>query len=155
MDVLGLTNSDQIRQVMGVTSNDLSDSDITSFDAVTELQAELQDWVPTYQAIIDNTGHTLSSADRDYALLHLKLFSKYWVAAQILVSGQNFILQRQSDGDNEGHRFTNANLMELRETLHGTAEKHQERIVKKLQDTSTVVVTPFSVVTPSYDPVTN
>lgn len=156
MNILaGLTTTEQVRATLGVTSSDLPDSVIIDFDVETDLSIELVDWLPEYEAIRDNSGHSVPAESYQYVLSVLKLYCKFWAAARMAVSAQNYILQRLSDGDNEGHRFTNESLGELRKNLELLSDRYKQQVVSKLTTPQTAVANLFSVVTPSYDPVSN
>lgn len=150
----GLTTSDQVRAVFGASVKDLAESVFTNFDLDTELKLDLREFCTTYQAIIDDSGHGLTAADRLLAYDMLKTYAKYWCALTISSGAQFSILQKVTDGSNEGQRFKEESLAEFRGNLGAKTAKLRTSITEIVSSTVDATPSLFGVANSGYNPVT-
>lgn len=152
---LKLTDTDQVRSVIGIDATDVTDTQICDMKPEEDLESSLLSWVPAYQTVISEGATAAATADQKLKYLKLKLFSKYFVAGMVVTSGWNSILQKQSDGANEGIRFTNITLNQLKNHIEGKAAKLQEELLNLIVPDTVEAYPQFSAVSPTFDPVTN
>jgi len=153
--ILDLTDTDEIRAVIGASVRDLKDTDITAYSPDDDLRADLLSWVPTYQTIIaEGTGGS-PTTDQELKYLKLKLYAKYFISWLVASAGQNSLPQKVSDGSNEMARFTTETLKDLLDRIEGLKLKVKSELEELLDPTSTNTYSHFSTASPSYDPVIN
>jgi hypothetical protein len=152
---LGLVTVDEIRGSLGLDAKDISDAIMASQSPEKDLQADLLTWVSTYQTIISEGAATTPTTAQTLKYLKLQNYSKYFIAAIFASSGMVSILQSQSDGKNQGTRFSNVSLKELQLDLEAKAAAAKSELESLMDPEQLATYTQFSRVTPSYDPVTN
>jgi len=152
---LALTDVDEVRGALGIDSNDIDDDAMINMHPEEDLQSDLLIWAPTYQTIMSEGLGAAPTADQALKYLKLKIYAKYFVSALFASSGINSILQKKSDGSNEGARFTNIDLNELREYLKGRADALKEELMVIIDPTLDTTYDHFGSASPNYDPVTN
>lgn len=153
--ILTLTDTDEIRSALGVDDKDIADALITNLNPEVDLQADLMTWVPTYQTIISEGAAGTPTDEQTLKYLKLKLYAKYFISAIFASSGGNSILQKLSDGSNEGTRFTNVSLAKLQLDLQGRADGAKAALELLITPTTGASYSHFGTVQPAYDPVTN
>lgn len=153
MDILGIVTFATIRSTLGMSETDATDSVIANLNLQDEVEIELQNWLPDYQAVIDDTWSAQSADVREFVLLRLKAFTKYYAAAVLAESAPGLLLRRISDGENEAQRFDSVNPTKLASNLYAKAEEFKEAVIKKLEPVTTHSYPLFGVVNSSYDPV--
>lgn len=142
MGILGLTSLPQIRAILTVSTADLPDSVLLDYGLEDNLRADLLSWVPTWTAITDSQQETL-----------LRLYAKYFCAAQVAETASVFILTKKSDGNNEGQRSEDG-LEKLASRMRVQAGKYRAQLAKLLDSGSTTTYSPVARVTPSRDVIT-
>ena len=104
-----ITTTAAVRLMLGISDKEFSDNDFISAELDTDLELDLNDWVPdtglTYQAIIvAGVGSNPTAQERtDY--LNLKKYSKYYLAVQVVRSMSLGFAEEISDGQNSMKRF--------------------------------------------------
>jgi len=153
---LALTDTDETRSALGVDTTDITDEGICDMHPEDDLEADLLGWLPTYQSVIIAEGLSASpTTEQRLKFLKLKIYAKYFIAVIVVTSGINSILQKASDGSNEGIRFTNITLKDLKNDLieaRDSAKSELELLVTPTLETS---YSHFGSASPTYDPVTN
>ncbi len=152
---LKLTDTDQVRSVIGIDSTDVNNTQICDMKPEEDLESSLLSWVPTYQTVISEGAAAAATDAQKLKYLKLKLFSKYFIAGMVVSGGWNSILQKQSDGANEAVRFTNVSLRELKKDIEDRASKLQEELLNLIVPDTAEAYSQFGAVSPAYDPVTN
>ena len=152
---LGLVAMDEIRGALGVDSTDVDDALIKSYSPEKDLQADLLKWVPTYLVIIAEGAAASPDTEQTLKYLTLQNYSKYFISAMFASSGIASILQKKSDGSNEGTRFSNVSFKDLKEDLEARAAAARSELEALIEPTQVAHYSQFSAVSPSYDPVTN
>jgi len=153
--ILALTDTDEVRSALGVDDKDIADVLITRLTPENDLQADLMDWVPTYQTIISEGTAGSPTDAQTLKYLKLKLYAKYSISAIFASSGGNSILQKLSDGSNEAARFTQPSLEKLKIDLQRRADDARASLELLITPTTAASYTHFGSAAPSYDPVTN
>ena len=147
MQNIGYTDTDQIRAVLGVDTDDLSDEALVARRLASELNLDLLAWLPTHADII----FTGTPEQQDA----LGLYATYYCAAIIAISLKMAAPQTVSDGKNQMNRFSEASDWEkLQNSLNSRVGFYKKYLLDTLGTTSQSTFKPFSLVTPSYDPVT-
>jgi hypothetical protein len=152
---LALTDVNEVRGALGIDSNDIDDDAMSNLHPEEDLKSDLMSWAPTYTTIMAEGLGATPTADQALKYLKLKIYAKYFVAALFASSGINSILQKKSDGSNEGARFTNVDLNELQEYLKGRADALKEELMLIIDPTLDATYSHFGSAVPNYDPVTN
>lgn len=142
MDVLGLTSYSQIRAVLTVSPEDLPDETMRSYGVEDDLELELTEWLPDWEAISD-----------DKQELHLRLFAKYFCAASIGTTASIFVLTQSSDGENAGQRSPGDTQKVIAELMN-KASVHKAELLKNMGGTETSYPSFMSISKPSRDVIT-
>lgn len=150
-----LTDTDEVRGALGIDEADISPESMALLKPQDDLESDLLSWAPTYATIITEGLLASPTAEQALKYLKLRLYSKYFISALFASSGINSILQKRSDGANEGARFTNVDLAQLREYLKGKADGFKEELLLIIDPTTVATYDHFGVASPNYDPVTN
>lgn len=151
---LALTDTDQVRAVLGLDSKDIADSKIACMQPEDDLTSNLLEWVPTYQTIITEGNGASPTDEQTLKYLKLKLYAKYFIAVMVVSGGINSILQKLSDGSNEGARFTNVSLKELKADMQEKADAIKAELVLIITPTTTSTYSQFGTASPAIDQVT-
>ncbi|MBU0860279.1 MAG: hypothetical protein KKC02_09110 [Gammaproteobacteria bacterium] len=155
MSLFSLTTFDQIRGVLTVSQADLPDEVLDSYGLEDDLAVDLDDWAGDWKAMsAAGAADTASEEDtKRYRLL--KLFSKYFCAAQVAATAPVFVLTKTSDGSNEGQRGDSEGFLWLQKAMLTKASQYREKLLDLLNvapvDSS---MTFTSRVAPARDPVT-
>lgn len=152
---LALTDTEQVRGALGIDEFDIDDTAMANLHPEDDLKSDLLSWVPTYTTVMSEGLGAAPTAEQELKYLKLRLYSKYFIAALFASSGINSILQKKSDGSNEGIRFTNVDLKELREYLKAQADAVKEELMLLIDPTLDSTYSHFGTASPNYDPVTN
>lgn len=154
-DLLGLTSSEKVRASMGLSGRDLPDAVMDQMDIADELQVVLESWLPDWESHLATGAAEAASAVEKGLLRTLRVYAKYQAAAILAVSAQNFVLERLSDGENEGQRNLEG-IAGYRHVLQSKADEHRVLIENVLdsQRQADLVLTLFGVSVPDRDPVT-
>lgn len=152
---LALTDTVEVRGALGVDVTDIDDAAICNLRPENDLESDLLGWVPTYSTIITEGLATSPTPAQSLKYLKLKIYAKYFVSALVASSGINSILQKKSDGSNEGARFTNISLQDLAEYLESKAAGIKHELELLIDSTLSSSYSHFGSVSPDYDPVTN
>lgn len=145
MDILGLTNFDQVRGVLTVSAADLPDQVLTNYGLEDDLAVDLASWASNWE--------TLASSN-DEAQKLLAIYAKYRCASWLAASGQNFILTQFTDGANAGQRSDTEGFQELRRHLEGRASKYKSRIEQLVDNNRQSTFRPaMGIANPSRNPV--
>lgn len=145
--VLELTTFDQIRGVLTVSSADLPDSVLLAYSLEDDLQVDMERWLSEWQAVRDGTEARQKTL--------LRLYAKYRCAALVAASGQNFTLQRFTDGSNEGQRSDIEGFQLLRAHMESRAASYREELEGVLSTSlSSEPVAIMGVASPNRNPVT-
>ena len=152
---MALTNTDEIRGALGIDETDIDPDAMAAMKPEDDLESDLLSWAPTY-AVIMTEGLATSPTDAQaLKYLKLRLYAKYFISALFASSGINSILQKKSDGSNEGARFTNVDLEQLRGYLGDKAAAAKEELMLLVDPTLDATYSHFGSASPNYDPVTN
>lgn len=152
---LSLTNTAEIRGALGVDTTDIDDTAICNLSPQDDLESDLLGWVPTYKLLITEGLASSPTDAQKLKYLKLQIYAKYFISALVASSGINSILQKRSDGSNEGARFTNITLKELTEYLEDKAAGIKSELELLIDSTISASYEQFGTAPPSYDPVTN
>ena len=152
---LKLTDTNEVRGVIGVDDKELTDPDICGAKPEDDLKSALLGWVPTYETLMSEGLATSPTAAQTLKYLKLKLYSKYFVSALIVSSGINSLLQKKSDGANEGARFTNLSLRDFQTELENKAKAYKAELLLLIDSSTAATHSHFGIASPNYDPVTN
>lgn len=150
------TNTDAIRAALGVTENEIGDSQIINLAIPDQLLFSLESVYADHvalKAVIDN--NTATDAQKRLWMA-LTLFCQYEAAYIMCAQLQMLTAQKITDGDAEMQRFQKDNL---EETISRILQ-HRNRYMTVLigggaVPPAPVVLSHFSTVQPAYDPVTN
>lgn len=153
-DILGIVSFATLRATVGMSEADADDAVVSSLNLQDEVEISLQGWLPDYSAIIADTWSGGTAEQRDFILIRLKAWTKYFAAATLAVSAPGLLLRRLTDGENEGQRFDNVKPEQIADRLFAKASDFREAIENEL-DTEEAAATfsMFGVVSPNYDPV--
>ena len=152
---LGLVTTDEIRGALGVDSTDVDDDLIDSYSPEKDLKASLMSWVPTYPTIISEGAAGSPDDAQTLKYLTLQNYAKYFTSAISATSAVASILQKKSDGSNEGVRFSNVSFRDLKLDLEARAAAARSELEALVAPTQVATYSQFSKVIPTYDPVTN
>lgn len=145
MQVIGYTDSSQIRATLGIDEEDISDEDMLARNLDKELNLDLFSWLPNHESI------AFTSEQEDA----LQLYATYFCAALVADSLKMAAPQSVSDGKNQLNRFSEASDWEkLKASLWSRAATYKKFLVDALGTPSVKTIKMFSGVAASYDPVT-
>lgn len=154
MDYLGLTTTLQIRATLTVSEEDLADSELDAFgledDLAVALDSAFKGAPVTWESIAQDVTVPLPTNTR-----RLRVFAKYFCAATLAVTAQNFILKKIADGSNEAGRSDKDGYAWMAPALMAKAEEALDAIMDDLE--VVVEVKPLSVISrviPDRDPIT-
>lgn len=146
------TNSDKVRALLGIGTDDYSDTQFTARGLETDLRADLYEWLPKYESIFDASD--ASSTDKGLQPSRLlTMYSAVFCGVALLDGAPNFAPQAVSDGKNSFKRVDH--WSEVKESLLLRLTGLKQRILDATSTTSAASsYTAFSGDSPSYDPVT-
>ena len=143
MDLLGLTSTEQVRNVLTVSQEDLPDEVIQGFGLEDDLHTDLEGWVPEWESLTE-----------DSQVRRLRLYAKYFCAATIAMMARVFILKKSTDGSNEGQRSDADGFADLADLLMGKANAHRKALETALGRDETPGFTMVSRLPPARDVIT-
>jgi hypothetical protein len=143
------TDTDEVRSVLGVSEEDMSDAAIANRRLDLELFVDLHEWIPNHATLIADT----STADAQYISNNLSLYCSHF-CAWALARSPLAIPQKITDGANGIERFGSIDFSKLANTLKENADKYKSNILLALDSTATTKVVQFSISTPDFDPIT-
>lgn len=147
------TDSDQVLSTIGLTPDDISDEVLNSKDLEKVLSVDLYQWLSTHSTIFKSTTAVATSAER-FQSDCLELYCTYFCAAKVLEMAL-LIFMKESDGQNEYNRFGSLDFNRLKAEVMQQAGYYRQTLLTALSsETAAVRVPQFTVVAPSYDPVT-
>lgn len=149
MDILGLTTTEAVRAILGISdeTGELDDAVFTSWEIEVELEVALGRWLPESYLNIVQAGVASN-------ISLLSLCAKYQTALLLLPSLQIAVATRQSDGQNEFQRQA-FDWEALRRNLEAALARYREALLESLTPTKTVATpTWIGRAAPSFDPVT-
>ena len=158
MDILGVTTTETIRAVIGVSdpANELPDSYFTDRNITGALRLELSTWLP---ASIETLSDAASAADEgDPEILvwdAVQQAAAYWCAWEVTKTAPIALFQKIEDGQNAITRPT-MKQKELLDLLRGSYTSYRD-LALDVYTGAVVVVTASWLsgkATPSFDPVT-
>lgn len=153
--VTNYTDSDKIRGLLGLTDNELSDSQVTNSMMTEALLSDLEDWLPTHATVYTDgiTGTPTNTQLND--LRNLQLYSAYYCASRIDII-QLYVPQSLTNGKDAFKRFEGIDFEELGATLLQAAKGYQEKLEISVNEGVAVARPKLAgLSSPDYDPVTN
>lgn len=155
MSLHGLTTFNQLRGVLTVSEADLPDEILADYGLEDDLAVELDGWAVDWQAMVA-AGEAATAGEEDKRRHRLlKLFSKYFCAAQVAATAPVFVLTKNTDGSNEGQRSDADGFLWVQRAMLSKAATYRDQLLDLLNivptDNSMVFV---SRVSPARDPVT-
>lgn len=152
--IVGLyTTADAVRATLGLTERELYDKQIVDLEVDELLRIELHTVYPDHGALKDAVDTGAATPAELHTWRILQQYVKYECAVQLLPQFQMLVTQKVSDGDAEVSRFTD----DLQETIDRILAKRDQYLTLLNPDAALVgaSASPFSLVQPSYDPVTD
>lgn len=125
-DVVNLVSYDEIRAVLGVDDEDLSNVVLAHFNLDLVINVDLNSWFPNWADLIAKDPQSSQETLQQSAL---QLYLKYLCAYEVLISANFKFLQRKSDGEVESHRFKEDALETLRDEFEERLNKHRNQVV--------------------------
>lgn len=153
MDFLGITSSEAIRGTLGVKAKELPDSVFTDTQFATELQYDIEVWLPETIAVII-AKEAVPTAGYDTKLGLLMLHAQYRGATIISPHARLGFAQALSDGQNEFSRNIGA-LDKLLGEIASRENKYKDDLLLDYEETLASRTTLFGSAAPNYDPVTD
>lgn len=158
MTLLSLTSFNQIRGVLTVSEADLPDETLTAYGLEDDLSVDLDEWAGEWQGIVEAGGaiEPPPSAESVKQFKLLRLYAKYFCAAQVAATAPVFVLKKNTDGSNEGQRSDKDGFLWLSNLLSNKASQYKTALIEALgeEEPAAGVMTFTSRVTPTRDPVT-
>ena len=155
---ISYTTSDAIRSLLGLDEDDLSDEQITARNLEKELNMDIASWCSNHVTLADLVNTGLATQVEVDLVDALGLYSAYFCAKLVIPAMQLGASQKIADGKNSYDRFTTVDFQKIYEQMSERAAFYKTFIVNN--NVALVVTTlastykPFSLVAPSYDPVT-
>lgn len=151
MDILGLTTTQAVRAVLGVSEDSLELEDVV-FTAH-EVEVELLLSVDVMLQPASTTYLTILASGDSSTLLPLRQWSKYFCALSMLPSLATATASKQSDGQNEFQRQTR-DFEALRKDLVAQLAKYEDMLLDLLGVADTAAFSIMGISSPTFDPVT-
>ena len=148
---------DGIRSVLGVSSKEMSDEQLSTRMLEQELRLDLANWVGNHVTLADAVNSGIATTTEIDTFDALGLYSTYFCAKLIVTSLQLAAIQSVSDGKNAMNRFTTIDYEQLYSRLSERVSFYKKFVTDNNSVTTTaatVAFKPFSIVGSSYDPVT-
>lgn len=150
--ILSLTDSDQVRAALGLSSRDVDDQFFIDRKADRELRLALFEWFPNYAS--EYSSWTTNASANQEKIDLLESYATYQTA-YIISSGLSMMaLQKVSDSKFTAARFEGIDLDSISELMRSKANQLKTRLQEVLGTAHDGPVNLFSSVAPSYDPVT-
>lgn len=154
--VIGLTDTDQIRSVLGLTPSDAPDDLLLHRKLDVELRLDMATWIPDAATRYDASRlPTATQTEKDIAEA-LELFSAYFCAGLLARSGPLLVAQEIADGKNSLARFTPIAWDKIQSDMAAQAAKYKgiiEALIAATTDTATGGLSLFTTVGLAVDPV--
>ena len=155
INILGITTSDAIRGVLGVSEEEIPDQVMTDVLLEDQLDLDIHEWLsdPVSTVIAEGIagGATETQVKR---LKALKLHAQYKGAVLLFSHVRSGTALETSDGQNLLKRRVD-DLEKLLPELMELAAKYQAMLVELQGGTITEAPTLVGKATPAYDPITN
>lgn len=154
MQTVLYTTTDQIRSMLGLTVEDMSDVQITDRSLDKELSLDLASWISTH-ATIYSTGRgpsatTIQSSQSDA----LQLYCAYYCAYLVAISMQMAAPQAISDGKNAVSRFSTIDWAGIQNRIQERLAFYKKFLQTSISATAATRPAMFSVANLTTDPVT-
>lgn len=157
ISILALTDTDQVRSIVGLSERDLDDAKFDPIRTGLELKVWLTGLGIDYATIISDgtTGSptTIQTSRYDY----LMLTSTYKCATIIMPRVRMVSAQKLGDGDNTMERFVSPGFDQMVNDFRAATSSYLKSLVAAIASTTVATVagvSPLSGVAPGYDPVT-
>jgi hypothetical protein len=147
MDIL-YTDTDQIRGVLFLAPEDLSDAVFNEQLLERELRSDLDSWLDDHNARIQDRSDAIAARVSDL----ISSYCTYWCATRVLAVSQISVPQQVGDGKNtlkRGSAFEDA-----KSAIAGMLGQTKAKIQELISGSSTVVTAQISIVGSAIDPVT-
>ena len=154
MDV-SYTTTNAIRAALGVTDREVKDNQITDLAVADMVNIELKEVYPAHAALKQKIDDDTATPEEEFTWSILLQYVKYEAAAFMLPQFQTLIVQKISDGDAEMSRFQATNLQDTLNRILTMRDKYRGMLQIEGGALPQETLSMFSVVTPTYDPVTN
>lgn len=158
IDILGLTDSDSVRAILGADDQEIPDEEMTSAGLEDELTLDFSEWVPdsvSIEDIITDGQSADQGSTEQLKYLRLSAYSKAFCAMFFIGSQDNWRAIRLTDGNVDARRRSDTDLKALRQLLNELLGRHKAGFLELVTpDAVASSFTPFSVSSPTYDPVT-
>ena len=151
-DILGLTGTEEIRSILGLSIMDAADQHFLDFGLEADLEADLLDWRSDYATIITDGTEGTPTADQRRSYLILRKYAKYFCAYQVIISAESFIAQMVSDGNSQFKRYA-ADWDKIRERIAGILSAAKDELIELIDAITASPHTIMGKSTPDYDPV--
>lgn len=143
---IGFTNSDSLRSTLGITEEDLDDTQLLARGLDKELSIDLLSWLPTAGDLIyTGTPEQIDS---------ITLYSTYFCAYLASQSLRMAATQKVTDGANALDRFANIDWDAMQAQLKERSSFYKKFLLDSLGTVASSGVKRFSIVGSAYDPVT-
>lgn len=148
------TSYDAIRAALGVTSNEITDAQLSDLNIEDLIMIEL-DQVYADHAVAKTTAESNYATDAEVKLWQkIKLFCQYQGAVFLLPALQTLVAQRVSDSQVTMERFMPEELEKTENKIIGMRDWLRAQLNTDYA-TSALAVSPVISAVPDYDPVTN
>ena len=148
-------STDEVRNALGVTDNEMSDSMLTGHGLGTELNVALLTWYPTYQTAWDACYNNPGTPTNDEIILGglIKLYCQWFCVAK---ASEIWLTMPSQIGDGKAimRRFGSMDLALLRDNARSRAASFKSQINDILDPTRTKGFTILGKASPDVDPVT-
>lgn len=125
MDILGLTNTEQIRAVLTTSESNLPDSVIEGFGLEDDLGRMLDSSLPTWPDLV--------TANVPRQVRALRLVAKYFCAGTLARTATLWVLKKETDGSNEGQRSDKEGYTYLAGVFFAQAEEALNSLLEDLE----------------------
>ncbi len=123
----GLTSCAEIRAQLGSGDSEFDDEYIGSLGLDSELQLDLLDWFPNYQALVDDDSGDTEIIKQQLAI---KAYAKSYCALKSVPTLRMRFVQKKADGDNQAHRFQNKDTInDLQADLQVKAAEYKHLVL--------------------------
>jgi len=151
-----VTDTDQVRSVIGVSDRDLSDEEFDTPRVQLELTIAMDESSIDYTTVVTDGEGATPTVNEVKRYNYLKLHSLYFCAALVFPRLRLLATQKMSDGDNAMERFLDPEFSDMESKFSAKAQAYKNSLAAAISDTTvtTTIDSPLSGVAPSYDPVT-
>lgn len=152
--ILGLTSTDAVRAVWGISSKDMADAAMTHFNLPLALEVDLLNKAIVYATVVSEGSAELATTTQKTKYLALLNYSLYFCARKIDTAIHLAVAQSVSDGNVSGKRFTNYTNGQIGKEINA---KFLSAYTALAESFGLAALTTFSFAgksTPDVDPVT-